>query len=165
MPATGASLLTSCLQLGGGADGCSDDKRDVRPMSADVPDVQVVRELKGSTYVLNSDTCGEEEWAQLEAAYDVIARPKYYAATVTARGMARAVGLLGELTSGLQVLLFLSSVPSGVFPGVVHLYAACPPVRPDALCTADVHASGTRPCALRLQASFVGPRLLFVRLP
>ncbi|KAL4434485.1 hypothetical protein ABPG75_000926 [Micractinium tetrahymenae] len=55
---------------------------------------EIVCQLKASTFILNSDTCTDEEWEQLEAAHDVIARPKYYTATVTARGMARAVGLL-----------------------------------------------------------------------
>ncbi|KAL4419083.1 hypothetical protein ABPG77_002224 [Micractinium sp. CCAP 211/92] len=63
---------------------------------------KIIRQLEGSTYVLNSDACTEQEWAQLEAAYDVIARPKYRSATVTARGMVRAVFLLA--TEGLVVL-------------------------------------------------------------
>ncbi len=65
-----------------------------------IPRSQIIRQLEGSTYVLNSDACTEQEWAQLEAAYDVIARPKYRSATVTARGMVRAVFLLGEQTPG-----------------------------------------------------------------
>lgn len=61
-----------------------------------LPLAQVIRQLQASTYVLNSDSCTNEEWAALEAAHDVVARPKYYTATVTSRGMARAVFLLGE---------------------------------------------------------------------
>lgn len=37
----------------------------------------------------------DEEWAALEAQADVLVRPKWLSASITARGMARAVQCLG----------------------------------------------------------------------